>query len=130
MEEKRSEESVELVRFPFSNERKHPAHVVQTVNLLGTENMKIKSPRWFSNYSRKFAESTNADNTVAVRRQASMMKPGVDLGFPVGGGANLPGRGHQHTNLPDFPKNYMKLRKFWSVGGAPGVPPWIRQWKR
>ena len=27
----------------------------------------------------------------------------------------------QHTN---FPKNCMKLRKFWSVGGgAPGVPP-------
>ena len=24
-------------------------------------------------------------------------------------------RGHQHTNLPDFPKNCMKLRKFWSV---------------
>ena len=24
--------------------------------------------------------------------------------------------GRQHTNLPDFPKNCMKLRKFWSVG--------------
>ena len=32
------------------------------------------------------------------------------------------GGGRQHTNLPDFPKNCMKLRKFWSVGGAPGVP--------
>ena len=29
---------------------------------------------------------------------------------PMGGG--------QHTNLPDFPKNYMILRKFWSVGGG------------
>ena len=34
---------------------------------------------------------------------------------PVGGGG-------QHTNLPDFPKNCMKLRKFWSVGGPGGVP--------
>ena len=40
MEEERCEESVELVRFPFSNERKHPAHVVETVNLWGTESMK------------------------------------------------------------------------------------------
>ena len=36
------------------------------------------------------------------------------------------GGGRQHTNLPDFPKNCMKLRTFWSVGGAPGAPPWIR----
>ena len=28
-------------------------------------------------------------------------------------------RGHQHTNLSDFLKNCMKLRKFWAeVGGA------------
>ena len=27
-------------------------------------------------------------------------------------------RGHQHTKLPDFPKNCMKLRKFWFIGGA------------
>ena len=26
-------------------------------------------------------------------------------------------RGHQHTNLPDFPKNCMKLEKFWAVVG-------------
>ena len=25
-------------------------------------------------------------------------------------------RGNQHTNLPDFPKNCMKLRTFWSLG--------------
>ena len=39
---------------------------------------------------------------------------GADTRFPVGGGANPWGR--QHTSLPDFPKNCMKLRKFWSVG--------------
>ena len=46
-----------------------------------------------------------------------------DPGFPVGGGTNHPGRGRgrQHTSLPEFPKNCMKLRKFWSVEGAP--PP-------
>ena len=35
--------------------------------------------------------------------------------------------GRQHTNLPDFPKNCMKLRKFWSVEGAP-PPLWIGHW--
>ena len=50
-------------------------------------------------------------------------------------GANLPGGanplgGHQHRSLPCFPKNCMKLRKFWSVGGGAvlGAPPWIRHW--
>ena len=45
---------------------------------------------------------------------------GADPGFTVGGGANPPGGGRQHTNLPDFPKNCMKLGKFcpWG-GGAP-----------
>ena len=58
------------------------------------------------------------------------MSAGADPGFPIGGGANPRGEGHQHTNLPDFPKNYMKLRKFWSVGGrTPGAPPsWIHRW--
>ena len=46
---------------------------------------------------------------------------------PVGGGVNSPGGGHQHTNLPDFPKNCMKLRKVWSVV-EPGAPPWIHNW--
>ena len=27
-------------------------------------------------------------------------------------------RGRQHTCLPDFPKNCVKLRKCWSVGGS------------
>ena len=44
------------------------------------------------------------------------------------GGSSIPGRsgcqpwgrgaGHQHTILPNFPKNYMKLRTFWAVGGV------------
>ena len=43
--------------------------------------------------------------------------PGTDTGFPVGGGTNPPG-GRQHMILPKFPKNCMKLRKFWAVGGG------------
>ena len=51
----------------------------------------------------------------------SIYVSGADPGFPVGGGAS--GR-RQHT---DFPKNYMELRKFLSVGGrAGGAQPWIR----
>ena len=48
----------------------------------------------------------------------------ADPGFPRGGGANSPG-GRQHTILPYFPKNCMKLKEF----GPPGrgctslVPP-------
>ena len=50
---------------------------------------------------------------------------GADPGFPVGGGANPRGGGRQHMILPNFVKNYMKLRKFWAVGGwgVPGAPP-------
>ena len=39
----------------------------------------------------------------------------ADPGFPRGGGANSPG-GRQHTILPNFPKNCMKLKEF----GPPG----------
>ena len=35
----------------------------------------------------------------------------ADLGFPRGGGANSRG-GRQHTILPKFPKNCMKLKEF------------------
>ena len=44
----------------------------------------------------------------------------MDSGFPIEEGINPPGKGHQHTNLPDFPKNCVKLRKIWSVGRAHG----------
>ena len=43
----------------------------------------------------------------------------MDPGFPIGGGTNPGGR--QHTKLSDFPKNCMKLRKFWSVGVGEGI---------
>ena len=43
---------------------------------------------------------------------------GADPGFLVGGGANPP-RGGANTQICQiFPKNCMKLRKFWSVGGG------------
>ena len=47
---------------------------------------------------------------------------GADLGFPIGGAATL-GREHQHTNLPDIPKNCIKFKKFWSGagGGSKGI---------
>ena len=46
---------------------------------------------------------------------------------PVGGGANQPrgggGGGRQHTKLPNFLKNCMKLGKFRAVGDASLRPP-------
>ena len=43
----------------------------------------------------------------------------ADLGFPRGGGANSPGGGgRQHTILPNFPKNCMKLKEFGPRGGG------------
>ena len=52
---------------------------------------------------------------------------GADPGFP---------RGHQPSSgdaniyfLPNFPKNCIKLRKFWFIGEhVMGVPPWICHW--
>ena len=41
----------------------------------------------------------------------------ADPGFSRGGGANSPG-GHQHTILPNFPKNCMKLKEFGPRGVA------------
>ena len=40
-----------------------------------------------------------------------------DPGFPRGGGANSPG-GRQHTILPYFPENCMKLKEFGPRGGG------------
>ena len=41
-----------------------------------------------------------------------------------GGGANSPGGGRQHTILPKFPKNCMKLKEFGPPGGhASPAPP-------
>ena len=52
-----------------------------------------------------------------------MICAGVDPGFSVGGSANPPGRGCQPMILPNFPKNCMKLRKFWTMGGRAGGAP-------
>ena len=56
------------------------------------------------------------------------------LPYKTRGGSRIPCRsgadplgGRLHTILSNFPKNCMKLRKFWAVGGrggrAPGAPP-------
>ena len=48
--------------------------------------------------------------TVSVHKYNVIMpRSGADPGFPVGGGANL-------QVCHNFPKNCMKLRKFWAVG--------------
>ena len=50
----------------------------------------------------------------------------ADPGFPRGGGANPPGK-PQHTILPNFTKNCMKLKEFGlpeGGGHASLVPPW------
>ena len=46
----------------------------------------------------------------------------VDPGFPRGGGANSWG-GRQHTILPNFPKNCMKLKEFGPPGGRMSLAP-------
>ena len=46
----------------------------------------------------------------------------ADPGFPLGGGANRPW-GRQHTILPKFPKNCMKLKEFGPRGRVPSTSP-------
>ena len=46
------------------------------------------------------------------------MVSGADPRFPIGVGANCPRGGGQHTNLSNFTKNCIKLRKFLAVEGA------------
>ena len=48
----------------------------------------------------------------------------ADLEFPRGGGANPKwGGGCQPIIWPIFPKNCMKMKKFWARGGARPSPP-------
>ena len=52
----------------------------------------------------------------------------ADPGFPRGGAPTPAGGegGRQHTNLPNFPKNCMKLKEFGIRGGGgerPSRPP-------
>ena len=49
----------------------------------------------------------------------------ADPGFPRGGGANSLG-GRQHTILPYFPKNCMKLKEFEPLGGRASLAPPLR----
>ena len=46
-----------------------------------------------------------------------MMTAVADPGFPRGAGVNFPG-GRQHTILPNFPKNCMKLKEFGPRGAS------------
>ena len=46
----------------------------------------------------------------------------ADQGFPWGGGANFPG-GQQHTILPNFPQNCMKLKEFGPWRGHMSLAP-------
>ena len=50
-----------------------------------------------------------------MKRHYNLFSSEANPGFSVGGGANPPGV-RQHTILPNVPKNFMKLRKFWAVG--------------
>ena len=55
----------------------------------------------------------------------------ADPGFPRGWGRQSSRGGHQHTILPNFPQNCMKLKEFGSPGGArvprfPLDPPMVR----
>ena len=55
------------------------------------------------------------------RDDCVVVKAVADLGFPQGGGANSPG-GRQHTILPIFPENCMKLKEFGPPGGGAARP--------
>ena len=65
--------------------------------------------------------------SVVANFQVSKEKPVVDPGFPRNGGANSPGRERQHTVLPNFPQNCMKLKEF-----GPLLDPPLRayRWSR
>ena len=44
----------------------------------------------------------------------------ADTGFSQGMGVNTPGRGPEHTILPNSPKDCMKLKEFRRLGGGGG----------
>ena len=50
--------------------------------------------------------------------------PVADPGFPLGGGANSGWGRRQHTILPNFPQNCIKLKEFGPPqrGGVPRAP--------
>ena len=72
----------------------------------------------------KKREANNSNNQISslffFKMVYDFLLTVADLGFPRGGGANSPG-GRQHTILPKFPKNCMKLKEFGPRGGGPRV---------
>ena len=62
------------------------------------------------------------EKTVAKFYQDIHSIPVADPGFPRGGGTNSPG-GRQHTILPYFPENCMKLKESGPPGGHSSLTP-------
>ena len=63
---------------------------------------------------------------IAIANRIILVTEAVaDPGFPRGGGAN-PRGGRQPIIWPIFPKNCMKMKKFWARGG-PLDPPLRRR---
>ena len=63
---------------------------------------------------------TVAERPVDIRLKCLLVynKSGADPGFVIGGGANPPEGGASILICQIFPKNCMKLRKFWSEWGG------------
>ena len=88
------------------------------IHLLAYNKVPLCSVRWafyssrqfYFGYERNKILFKTADNLILDRCAVA------DLGFPRGWGANSPG-GRQHTILPNFPKNCMKLKEFGPPGG-------------
>ena len=72
--------------------------------------------------SQYYPDLKSWEQIVHSRKNPSVVRTGLDPGFPAGGGANRRG-GHQYT-ICQFFRNCMKLRKFRAVGEcAPGAAP-------
>ena len=67
--------------------------------------------------------------SVTYFHNATWKQSGVHPWIPIGG-VTHPSGGYQHTILPEFPKNRLKLRKFCTVlEYAPEAFPQIRHWQ-
>ena len=67
----------------------------------------------------RVGEGVSSGPVTRQKRLKTLPFPVADPGFPRGGGTNSPGGGgRQHTILPNFSKNCMKLKEFGSPGGA------------
>ena len=71
-----------------------------------------------------FAEFNELWQSTKLEWLPGILQTGADPGFPVWRGHQPWSGGRQDTNLPDFSKNCMKWRTFWSVGeGCPPLDP-------